>query len=102
MENVDVFIVICISRLRNLCLTHREKNCRRGRLRPRHHNLEDVSDIKMTFAVYFNSCRYGQRPRNCISRRVLGTRNARFAAEKINCLCQASVIGNNDYSVVME
>jgi hypothetical protein len=94
MENVDVFIVICISRLRNLCLTHREKNCRRGRLRPRHHNLEDVSDIKMTFAVYFNSCRYGQR--------VLGTRNARFAAEKINCLCQASVIGNNDYSVVME
>jgi hypothetical protein len=38
-------VVICISRSRNHFLTYREKNCRRGRLRPRHDNLEDVQGV---------------------------------------------------------
>jgi hypothetical protein len=39
-------IVICVSRLRNRVLTYREKNCCRGRLRPRQHNLEDVTGFR--------------------------------------------------------
>jgi hypothetical protein len=31
---------------RNHSLTYREKNCRRGRLRPRLHNLEDVKEFR--------------------------------------------------------
>jgi hypothetical protein len=38
-------VVICISRSRNHFLTYREKNCRRGRLRPRHDNLEAVKGV---------------------------------------------------------
>jgi hypothetical protein len=39
-------IVICISRPRSRFLTYREKNCRRGRLRPRQNNLEDVQEFR--------------------------------------------------------
>jgi hypothetical protein len=51
-------IVICISRARNHSSTYREKNCRRGRLRPKQDNLKDVrvlhgkSDLcQMTFTL---------------------------------------------------
>jgi hypothetical protein len=36
----------CISRLRNRTLTNREKNCRRGSLRPRQDDLEDVKGLR--------------------------------------------------------
>jgi hypothetical protein len=36
-------IVICVSRPRNHSLTYREKNCRRGRLRPNQDNLEYIN-----------------------------------------------------------
>jgi hypothetical protein len=63
--SVIIRVVICISRSRNHSLTYPEKNCRRGHLRPRQHNLEDVkgfrgqgvhnifcvSNIKMTFTL---------------------------------------------------
>jgi hypothetical protein len=41
-------IVICISIIepRNHSLTWREKNRRRGRLRPRQYNLEDVKGLR--------------------------------------------------------
>jgi hypothetical protein len=39
-------VVICISRPRNHSLTYREKNCRRGHLRPRQDNLEDVKGLR--------------------------------------------------------
>jgi hypothetical protein len=42
----DHTIVVCISRPRNRSLTYREKNCRRGRLRPRQHNFEDVKGFR--------------------------------------------------------
>jgi hypothetical protein len=38
-------IVICISRQRNHSLTQREKNCRRGPLRPKQDSLEDVKEF---------------------------------------------------------
>jgi hypothetical protein len=35
-------------------LTHREKNCRRGRLRPRQHNLKDVkSNVRLNKKFIF-------------------------------------------------
>jgi hypothetical protein len=40
---VKPLIDICVLRPRNHSLTYREKNCRRGRLRPRLHNLDDVN-----------------------------------------------------------
>jgi hypothetical protein len=43
-------IVICISRPRNHYLTYRKKNCRRGRLQPRHDNL---TGGKLDFATCF-------------------------------------------------
>jgi hypothetical protein len=42
----DHMIVICISKPRNRSLTYREKNCRRGRLRPRQDNFEDVKGFR--------------------------------------------------------
>jgi hypothetical protein len=35
IRHKQIQIVICITRLRSHSLTYREKNCRRGRLRPR-------------------------------------------------------------------
>jgi hypothetical protein len=45
-RHFDHTIVICISRPQNRSLTYREKNCRRGRLRPRQDNLEDVKGFR--------------------------------------------------------
>jgi hypothetical protein len=42
----DMSIVVCISRPRNYSLGFREKNCRRGRLRPRQDNLTDVKGFR--------------------------------------------------------
>jgi hypothetical protein len=49
-------------RPRNHYLTYREKNCRRGRLRPRQHNLEDIKGFrgrefkKTTRRLHWNKC----------------------------------------------
>jgi hypothetical protein len=69
-------MVICISRPRNQSLTYREKNCRRGRLRPRQDNhVTLMAVVKVT---------------------VLGTRSARFAYGKkcffINCVVETVAV----------
>jgi hypothetical protein len=46
LKGTTLLIVICISRSRNHSLTYRENNCRRGRLRPRQDNLEDVKGFR--------------------------------------------------------
>jgi hypothetical protein len=43
---LNLILVICLSRLRNHTLTNREKNCRRGRLRPRQDNFEVVKGFR--------------------------------------------------------
>jgi hypothetical protein len=100
-------IVICVSKPRNHSLTYREKNCRRGFLRPRHVNLEDGKGfrgqgvhnflcnrkfliiIKRTSKIYFTVSKYiriihssnfiPEKSKRLIriSRPVLGTRSAR-------------------------
>jgi hypothetical protein len=53
-----------MSRPRNHSLTYREKNCRRGHLRPRQDNLE-LKDSAATFFVQLKIRNYyKKRPRN--------------------------------------